>query len=377
MLFIIYTMNIDIFHEISSDNATTDNATTDNATTDNATTDNATDNATENATDNATDNAIDNASDNATDNAIDNASDNATDNAIDNQRKIKHLVISGGSIWGLSAFGIIYEAISCGFLNTDDIVSIYGTSVGSIVGLIISLKIDHNITKDFLINRPCEILYKKSMCSVLEVFDRKGLIQHNFFIDFFSPLLKSVDLEMNITMKELYDYNGIEFHIYVTELNSFKLVDISYKTHPDWEVLEAISASCSIPLLFSPLIKDNKCYIDGGFFLNYPISKCIENVENRDEIFGILLGGDYTINSSINSESNIFDLLNVLLNRIINNIDYFSIKKTLNTPYEIHYYLRETTLDFCLQVLHNKEDRKYLVYNGINQFKDKFKEWFP
>jgi predicted acylesterase/phospholipase RssA len=295
----------------------------------------------------------------------------------DNQRKIKHLVISGGSIWGLSAFGIIYEAISCGFLNTDDIVSIYGTSIGAIVGLTISLKIDHNIIKDFLINRPCEILYKKSMCSVLEVFDRKGLIQHSFFMDFFSPLFKSVDLEMNLTMKQLYDYNGIEFHIYVTELNSFKLVDISYKTHPDWEVLEAISASCSIPLLFSPLIKDNNCYIDGGFFLNYPISKCIENVENRDEIFGILLGGDYTINSSINSESNIFDLLNVLLNRIINNIDYFSIKKTLNAPYEIHYYLRETTLDFCFQVLHNKEDRKYLIYNGINQFKDKFKEWFP
>jgi predicted acylesterase/phospholipase RssA len=216
------------------------------------------------------------------------------------------------------------------------------------------------------------------MCSVLEVFNRKGLIQQNFFIDFFSPLLKSVDLEMNITMKELYDYNGIEFHIYVTELNSFKLVDISYKTHPDWEVLEAISASCSIPLLFSPLIKENKCYIDGGFFLNYPISKCIENVENRDEIFGILLGGEYTINSSINSDSNIFDLLNVLLNRIIiNNIDCFSTKKTLNAPYEIHYYLKETTLDFCLQVLNNKEDRKYLIYDGINQFKDKFKEWFP
>jgi NTE family protein len=346
-------MNIDIFHETPSDNATK------NTPSDNATKNTPSDNATENTP-----------SDNATENT-------PSDNATENQRKIKHLVISGGSIWGLSAFGIIYQAISCGFLNTDDIVSIYGTSVGSVVGLIISLKIDHNIIKDFLINRPCEILYKKSMCSVLEVFDRKGLIQHNFFIDFFSPLLKSVDLEMNITMKELYDYNGIEFHIYVTELNSFKLVDISYKTHPDWEVLEAISASCSIPLLFSPLIKDNKCYIDGGFFLNYPISKCIENVENRDEIFGILLGGDYTINSSINSESNIFDLLNVLLNRIINNIDYFSTKKTLNTPYEIQYYLRETTLDFCLQVLHNKEDRKYLVYNGINQFKEKFKEWFP
>lgn len=293
-----------------------------------------------------------------------------------NQRKIKHIVISGGSIWGLSAYGIIYEAICCGFLNIDDIASIYGTSIGAIIGLICSLKIDHNIIKDFLINRPWENIYKRSLSSVLEIFDKKGFIQQNFFIESFTPLLKAVDLELNITMKELYCYNGIDFHIYVTELNSFHLVDISHKTHPDWLVLDAITASCSIPLLFSPLIKENNCYIDGGFFLNYPISKCIENVENHDEILGILLGGDYNIISSINSESNIFDLLNVLLNRVINNIDYFSTKKTGNTPYEIHYFLKETTLDFCIEVLYNKEDRHHLLYSGINKFKDKYKEWF-
>lgn len=295
----------------------------------------------------------------------------------DNQRKIKHIVISGGSIWGLSAFGIIHEAISCGFLNMDDVVSIYGTSVGSLVGLICCLKIHHNMMKDYLINRSWDVVYKKSMCSVLEVFDKKGIIQKKLFTEFFTPLLMSVDLNVNVTMKELHDYNGIDFHIYVTELNSFKLVDISHKTHPDWEVLDAVCASCSIPLLISPLIKDNNCYIDGGFFLNYPISKCVDNVENRHEILGILLGDEFKINSSINSDSNIFDLLNVLLNRIINNVDYFSTKKTVKTPYEIHYYLRETTLDFCLQVLSNKEDRHHLIYDGIKQFKNKYKEWFP
>jgi NTE family protein len=295
------------------------------------------------------------------------------------QRKIKHIVISGGSVWGFSAFGIIYQAISSGFLHMDDIESIYGTSVGALIGMATSLKIDHNTLKDYLINRPWEHVCKKSVGSVLEVFDSKGLICKTFFIEFFSPLLKSVDLDVTVTMKELYEYNKIDYHIYVTELNSFTLVDVSHKTHPDWLLIDAVWASCSIPLLFTPMIVDNACYIDGGFFLNYPISKCIENVENIDEILGISLGNnDSSVNPtiSIHAESSIFDLLNVLLNRVINNIDFFSNDKSSIIPYGIHFFSKETTIDYCLQVLYSKDHRHDLIYNGMNTFKEKCKEWF-
>jgi NTE family protein len=296
------------------------------------------------------------------------------------QRKIKHLVISGGSVWGFSAFGIIYEAICSGFVNIDDIESIYGTSIGVVVGLSFALKIDHNTLKEYLINRPWEHVCKKSICSVLEIFDNKGLINKTFFIEFFTPLLKSVDLDITVTMKQLYEYNNIEFHIYVTELNTFKLIDISYKTHPHWHVLDAVFASCSIPLLFTPMIEENNCYLDGGFFLNYPISKCIENVENIDEILGISLGNNENNENKlstmyVNNESNVFDLLNVLLNRVINNIDFFSNEKAIVIPYGIHFFSKETTIEYCLQVLYSKEDRHELIYNGINTFKNKYKEW--
>ena len=309
---------------------------------------------------------------------IEHESENIDETAII-QRKIKHLVISGGSIWGLSAFGIIYEAICSGFLNIDDIESIYSTSIGAVVGLSVALKIDHNILKDYFINRPWEQVCKKSVCSVLEAVDNKGFINKMFFIELFSPLLKSVDLNLNITMQQLYDYNKIDFHIYVTELNSFTLLDISYKTHPDWLVVDAIYASCSIPIIFTPIVEDDNCYVDGGFFLNYPISKCIENVTNLDEILGISLGNNNNkINPprSINEESNIFDLLNVLMNRLINNVDFFSNEKTIQIPYNIHFFSKETTIEYCLEVLYNKNDRQDLVYSGINAFKEKCKVWF-
>jgi predicted acylesterase/phospholipase RssA len=295
------------------------------------------------------------------------------------QRQIKHLVISGGSIWGFSAFGILYEAISSGFLNIDDLESIYGTSIGAVVGFAVSLKIDHNTLKDYLINRPWEQVCKKSICSVLEVFDTKGLMCKTFFVEFFTPLLKSVDLDVTVTMQELYDYNKIDYHIYVTELNSFTLVDVSHKTHPNWLVIDAVWASCSIPLLITPMIIDNACYIDGGFFLNYPISKCIEKVENIDEIFGISLGNNdhnLTPSTTIHAESSIFDLLSVVLSRVINNNTFFSNDTKTKIPYHIHFFLKETTIDYCIHVLYNKNERHDLIYNGIQSFKDKCKEWF-
>jgi len=291
--------------------------------------------------------------------------------------RIKHLVISGGSVWGFSAFGIVFEAIDCGFMNMNMIESLYLTSIGSVVGVMFALKIDHIILREYLIQRPWDVVCKKSTSSVLEIYDNKGIVLPNFFTEFFSPLLKSVDLDIDSTMLDLYNYNGMDIHIYITELNSFTLLDVSYKTHPDWRIVDAIHASCAIPLIFSPIVKGDQCFIDGGFFMNYPISKCLENVENIEEIFGISLGNisDDSERLIVRPESNIFDLLNVVLNRVINNIDFFTNNKQTSVPYQIHYANEATTIDYCLRVLYSKEDRHDLIYKGIAIMKEKMTDW--
>lgn len=310
------------------------------------------------------------------------------------QNKIKHLVISGGSVWGLYAFGAIYEAVSFGFLIIKELKSMYLTSVGSIIGVMYSLGISETILKDYFIKRPWETVCKKSRCSVLEIYDNKGVIQNTFFENMFSPLLKSVDLTIDSTMMDLFLFNGIEIHIYTTELNSFQLVDISYKTHPNWRIVDAIHCSCSIPFIFSPMIKDGQCFLDGAFLLNYPISKCIENVENLDEILSISLGnkepGSPSTIQLIDEQSNIFDLFQLLLHRlndvvlhhfllekqnsegVLNDI---SVKST-NIPFEIRFFSTVPTLEYCLNILYSKEERQSLIYKGINVMKKYWGIWF-
>ena len=55
---------------------------------------------------------------------------------------IKHLVISGGGPLGLRYLGALKKLEQEEFWNLDNIESIYGTSVGAIIGAFICLKYD-------------------------------------------------------------------------------------------------------------------------------------------------------------------------------------------------------------------------------------------
>jgi predicted acylesterase/phospholipase RssA len=281
--------------------------------------------------------------------------------------EIKHLVLSGGTVWGFHMIGILVEAIETGFLNMENIHSIYGTSIGALVGTAMSLKIDAPLLRDYFVKRPWDTLCKNNRYSVLELYDGRGILHQGFIEDLFDPLLKSVDLSCATTLAELYEYNGIDLHIYTTELNQYELVDISFKTHPEWRVVDAVYASCSIPLLFSPLIRDGKCYIDGGFFLNYPIDRC--PAENPEEVFGISLGNlpENPVETPITQASTLADVVFTSMMKSIQRSDMFSNNNTLSFPYQIVLYNR-TTLEYFMEVLYQQTERERLVTEGKGIF---------
>jgi hypothetical protein len=287
---------------------------------------------------------------------------------------IKHLVLSGGTVWGFNMIGILVEAMAVGFLKMENIQSIYGTSIGSLIGAAISLKIDPPLLRDYFVKRPWDVLCKNNRHSVLELYDGRGILHQGFIEDLFDPLLKSVDLTCATTLAELYAYNGIELHIYATELNRYELVDISFKTHPEWRVVDAVYASCSIPLLFSPLIQENKCYVDGGFFLNYPIDKC--PTENLNEVFGISMGNFSAdqVDKPITIASTLPDIVLTSMMKSIQRTNMFSNNNTLPFPYQIHLF-NKTTLEYFMEVLYQQPERERLVLDGKTIFLEYYADW--
>lgn len=199
---------------------------------------------------------------------------------------IKHLVICGGGPSIFRTIGALYHLEDQHFWNISNIQTIYATSAGALFGAMLCLKFDHDTITNYIINRPWHESYPIKMSQIMEFYSKKGIYDHKFAEIIFKPLLRAKSLPLTITMKELYEYSNIEFHLYSLELNQFKTVDISYKTHPDLPLLDGIVMTCAVPMLFTPLCKNTECYIDGGIVANYPLGHCIDAGHALDEILG-------------------------------------------------------------------------------------------
>jgi len=200
---------------------------------------------------------------------------------------IKHIVLEGGGYMGVAALGALSELQKEDFYNIDNINTIYATSIGAFIGAILCFKIKWDVTLTYVKERPWHKIVTFNSHKVLESIFKKGIFDISFFQESLKNLLQSIDFTIEITLKELFDYSKIEFHIFVTELNTFNIVDFNYKTHPNMKVLDAIYMSCTVPFLFQPMWYENSFYIDGGLINNYPVNKCIEGGANIDDILGI------------------------------------------------------------------------------------------
>jgi len=102
-------------------------------------------------------------------------------------KKIKHIVCSGGGITGFAFYGILREANRAGMWNFDDIETFYGTSVGSVLAVMMSLNYDWQTMDDFLIKRPWNNVFSFNMYPLVEAISKRGLfdvksIEETFFL---------------------------------------------------------------------------------------------------------------------------------------------------------------------------------------------------
>lgn len=277
---------------------------------------------------------------------------------------IKHLVIPGGGPMGIQALGALQHLEKSGFWNINDIKSIYATSAGAIIAMLLALKFEWNAIEDYIVLRPWHEVYSVNITQIFEAYTKKGIFDYSLVEIFYKPFFEARDLPLTMTMKEFYEYSGIELHFFSLELNSFEIVEINYKTFPDIPVLQSIQMSCAIPMIIAPVCFDGKCFVDGGIINNYPIKYCFENVNNVEEIFGIKNVYDKKENNIVKNESTMLDYIVHFVSRLVN---FASEESTFNEilPYELKYNADYMSLDNIKEALYSGEIRKGLIDNGI------------
>jgi len=276
---------------------------------------------------------------------------------------IKHLVISGGGPIMVQVLGAIQHLEENNFVDMKNIESIYGTSAGALVGILICLKYDWETINDYIIKRPWHDVFQINVQNIFDAYTRKGIFDIKIIEKCFKPLLDAKDISMDITLEDFFAISNIELHMFSFEINEYKVQDISHLTHPKLSLLTAVQMTCGLPILVKPVCIDNKCYIDGGLATNYPLSYCIESGKLPDEILGFKNKYNDEKNN-INEESTILDFLLSFLFKAV-----FSISKSHVQPQiqnEVECDARYLTFDILRNALSSIDVRRDLFKNGTD-----------
>jgi predicted acylesterase/phospholipase RssA len=283
---------------------------------------------------------------------------------------IKHIVIPGGGPTGIQAIGALQHLEENGFWNINNIETIYSTSAGAIIAILLCLKFDWDTINDYIIKRPWDEVFKLGVNQIFEAYSKKGLYDKNIAEIFYKPFFSAKDISMEITMKQFFEITNIEIHFFSLDINHFELEDISYLTHPDLQLLTAVQMSSAIPVVISPVCINDKCYVDGGVVCNYPINQCILRADKIEEILALKNNYVKKNNNDVNDNSTILEYIMNFISKLVNNVSlkyekYEIEENSPNIPNELFYETKLMNWSNIKLTLKSKEERQALIDSGV------------
>lgn len=276
--------------------------------------------------------------------------------------KIKHLVIAGGGPTLIQSLGAIQQLEKDNFIHMNDIESIYGTSAGALVGVMLCLKFDWETINDYIIKRPWKDVFPLKVQNIFDAYTKRGIYDEKVFEKCLKPLFDAKDISINMSLTELYEYSKIELHFFAFEINHFETVDISYLTYPNISVLTACQMTCGLPILVTPIIIENKCFIDGGVVYNYPLKCCLDMKKNEKEIIGFKNQYDTNDKNQIDSNSTLLDFVMTFLFKVIQSLSTDNIQPKITN--EVCYNTDYVGIDMLKEALTSVQKREQLLQNG-------------
>lgn len=176
-----------------------------------------------------------------------------TENTNDKTYKLG-LALSGGGAKGFAHIGVFKLLEECG-IKPDIMV---GTSVGSLMGVLFADGYSADEIKDLFTGREFSEFAKLQL-------PKSGLFDSKRFRYF---------LKRHLRAKNIEDLS-VPFIVMATDLDN----GVSHEFRSG-SIVDAVTASCSIPIIFSPVVINGVHYVDGGLFHNFPVS-IIRNVCER------------------------------------------------------------------------------------------------
>lgn len=190
--------------------------------------------------------------------------------------KLKNLVLSGGGTNALGFLGVFKYLIEKDLIK--DVKHFVGTSAGSIFSFLLNIGYTFNELNEFCCNFPFNKIVEN--INLNNFFNKFGLEDTSKLYYTLTRLCENKGYTSKVTFLELFQKTNIKLTITGTCLSNSKLYYFNYITYPDMDVLTAVRISSCIPFIFTPIVFENKLWLDGGIVCNNPINYCSDEIDN-------------------------------------------------------------------------------------------------
>jgi len=274
--------------------------------------------------------------------------------------EIDTLCLSGGALKGLCYIGMLKY-----FMEKDvfkNIKAFYGVSVGALACLLFLLGYSYKELKTIILQIEFTSLVEPCFENFITNF---GINKGEKMDNFIKVFIDNKGYHPDITMKGFYEKTGKHFCCVTTDVNLKKEVYVSHENFPELELWKAVRMSCSIPVVFEPVVYKGVTYVDGFLTENVPLPET-----PGKNILCVVLNTPPSAYDLTNLGEYMYALIKVVLGKLHENI----LEKIDKTDNRIMYFTAMKTDSVNFKI--SKQEKNKLVISGYEQTKAFFEKEF-
>ena len=173
------------------------------------------------------------------------------------------LVLTGGGVLGVTYAGA-FRAMEEQGIQLKDFESVYGTSVGGLIGLLVVIGMSHVAIHQLLMSIPIASFFRIRANGILTMPDTGGIDSGNGLRRLIRSVLRRVTGRSTLTLGELYQRYPTHFAVNALDVRSGSQIILGTQETPDVRVEDALCATSAIPGLFVPVRIRDMVLVDGG-----------------------------------------------------------------------------------------------------------------
>lgn len=188
-------------------------------------------------------------------------------------KKINTLIFEGGGVRALVYSGAIKRLEEENLIRNIRFVS--GTSSGAHTAALLSCGFTSTELYEAMQNAPWDCILNGKFFSLkgfYRLMTQFGLSTHVHLQYYLDDLIYQKIGIRNVTFQELYNLTNIHLKIGVCSLKEKDFIYIDHCNYPEMPVSVGLTASSSIPFIFTSVKWNDDIFIDGGLIGNLPIT---------------------------------------------------------------------------------------------------------